>query len=234
MKKKNKAFVIIKFFRKLILSVFILLLTVFLVTLFINIYVVLSVKDNILSEKEAAALEDVDCILVLGCSVKSDNTPSKMLADRLDKAIELYNNDTSRIILMSGDHKTDYYNEVMVMKNYAISHGVPSENIFIDHAGYCTYDSMYRAKEIYGVEKMVVVTQKYHLYRALWIAEKMDIEVYGVAAKEVDYNGQLKRDVRETGARVKDFFECIFMNEAEYMGEKIPLTGSGDVTNEKN
>ena len=121
------------------------------VTTFINLYIIFHVKGRVVSVNSAPA--DYDCILVLGCSVHSDGTPSKVLQKRLDLAIELYKKNGGKI-LMSGDHKTDYYNEVYVMKNYAISRGVKSEDIFLDHAGYSTYDSIYRAKYVFDVKKM--------------------------------------------------------------------------------
>ena len=84
---------------------------------------------------------------------------------------------------MSGDHGRVSYDEVNTMKDYAINDGIPSDDIFMDHAGFSTYDSMYRAKEIFGVKKIVIVSQKYHLTRALYIAKKLGIEAYGVSAR---------------------------------------------------
>ena len=168
---------------------------------------------------------------MLGCSVHSDGTPSKVLQKRLDLAIELYKKNGGKI-LMSGDHKTDYYNEVYVMKNYAISRGVKSEDIFLDHAGYSTYDSIYRAKYVFDVKKMVIVTQEYHVYRALYIAERFGINAYGVGAKDVQ-SQVLHNNVREIFARDKDFVTCILKPEAEVSGDKISLSGDGDDTNDK-
>lgn len=199
------------------------------VTTFINLYIIFHVKGRVVSVNSAPA--DYDCILVLGCSVHSDGTPSKVLQKRLDLAIELYKKNGGKI-LMSGDHKTDYYNEVYVMKNYAISRGVKSEDIFLDHAGYSTYDSIYRAKYVFDVKKMVIVTQEYHVYRALYIAERFGIKAYGVGAKDVQ-SQVLHNNVREIFARDKDFVTCILKPEAEVSGDKISLSGDGDDTNDK-
>lgn len=199
------------------------------VTTFINLYIIFHVKGRVVSVNSAPA--DYDCILVLGCSVHSDGTPSKVLQKRLDLAIELYKKNGGKI-LMSGDHKTDYYNEVYVMKNYAISRGVKSEDIFLDHAGYSTYDSIYRAKYVFDVKKMVIVTQEYHIYRALYIAERFGINAYGVGAKDVQ-SQVLHNNVREIFARDKDFVTCILKPEAEVSGDKISLSGDGDDTNDK-
>ncbi|MBQ3924202.1 MAG: YdcF family protein, partial [Firmicutes bacterium] len=128
--------------------------------------------------------------MVLGAEVKPDGTPSKMLKDRLDKAIELYRNGAAPKLLMSGDDGQVEYNEVKVMMQYAVDAGVPEKDIFLDHAGFSTYESMYRARDVFGVSSMVVVTQKYHEYRALYIAESLGIDVRGVPAEEVDYMGQ--------------------------------------------
>lgn len=198
----------------------------------INTYVKSRIKEQILTEEEALGLQDVDCILVLGCLVKNSGEPSHMLEDRLRRAVELYHAGVAPKLLMSGDHGQKDYNEVEAMKQYAIEHGVPSEDIFMDHAGFSTYESCYRAKEIFGVEKIILVTQEYHLYRALYIAEKLGLEVYGVNADYRTYYNQKMRDIREVLARVKDFFYVIVRPEPTYLGEEIPISGDGDVTND--
>ena len=177
------------------------------------------------------ASEPYDCILVLGAGVKEDS-PSDMLRDRLDTAIELYKKGIAPKLLMSGDHGSADYDEVNVMKNYAIEQGVPSEDIFMDHAGFSTYESMYRAREIFGAGRVVVVSQKYHLYRALYIGRSFGMDVCGVNADLRDYKHEFYREAREFAARFKDFFYCIFKPEPSYLGEPIALTGSGDVTND--
>ena len=154
---------------------------------------------------EAAEIEDADCIIVLGCLVKSNGEPSDMLFDRLERGVEIYTLDGAPKILMSGDHGRAEYDEVGAMKEYAVSAGVPSEDVFLDHAGFSTYESMYRAKEIFGVQKAIIVTQGYHLYRALYIAESFGIEAYGVASDQRTYVNQIFRDVREALARGDKF-----------------------------
>ena len=125
----------------------------------VNIYVVRSTEDKIVSSADAEQLNDIDCIIVLGCLVRPDGSPSGMLEDRLVTGIELWRNGVSNTMLMSGDHGQLEYDEVNTMRNYAIDSGVPAERIFMDHAGFSTYDSMYRAKEIFGVKKAVIVTR---------------------------------------------------------------------------
>ena len=119
------------------------------------------------------------------------------------------------------------------MKDYTINKGIPSEDLFMDHAGFSTYDSIYRAKYIFGVKKMIIATQKYHLYRALYIANQLGIEAYGVSANPREYAGQLSRDVREYLARNKEYVKCIFKPQSKYLGEMIPISGDGNVTNDK-
>lgn len=199
----------------------------------VNFYVILINKDRIITVEEAEQLDDIDCILVLGSGVL-DNKPRPMLEDRILTGIELYNNNVSKKIIMSGDHMQDDYDEVNVMKTYAINEGVPSSDIFMDHAGISTYDSLYRAKEIFEVEKIVIVTQEYHLYRALYIAKNLGIEAYGVSSNLRDYPGQFKREVREILARDKDFVKAIFKPNSTYGGDVIPVTGDGNITNDKN
>ena len=194
-------------------------------------HVVLSTQERIISARQADLL-GTDCILVLGAGV-NDGEPSYMLADRLDMAIELYENGASEKLLMSGDHGREEYDEVNVMKDYAVSAGVPSSDVFMDHAGFSTYDSIYRAKEVFQAQRVIIVTQPYHLYRALYIAESLGLEAWGVGAEGEDYAGQGLRDFREQLARVKDYFQCIFKPESRYVGQAIPVSGDGDITNDK-
>lgn len=200
----------------------------------INIYVKSRVKSRIITLSEAAELKDVDCIIVLGASVRNGDTPSPMLADRLDKGIELYYAGCSPKIIMSGDHGGMYYDEVNVMKNYAMERGVPSEDIFMDHAGFSTYESMYRAKEIFGAKKVLIVTQEYHLSRAIYNAKRLDLDAYGVAASGNDYSGQFTRDIREYLAIGKDFFVTLVKPKPTLLGNPVSLEGSGDVTNDRD
>ena len=209
----------------------IILIIIIAIVLIINFYVILSTKNQIV-DKEIDK-EDIDCILVLGAGVRNGK-PTHMLEDRLLTAIELYNNKVSSKIIMSGDHGREEYDEVNIMKNFAIEKGVPSNDIFMDHAGFSSYESIYRAKEIFEAKKIVIVTQKYHLYRSLYIANSLGIEAYGVSADLRKYIGQSYREVREIIARVKDFIKCIFKPQSKYLGEVIPVSGDGNITNDKD
>ncbi len=196
----------------------------------INSYVKSSVKDQILSTQEAAQT-DWDCILVLGAGVRGEK-PSHMLEDRLLQSISLYEKGVSDRLIMSGDHGRKEYDEVNVMKQFAMDAGIPSKQVFMDHAGFSTYESLYRARDIFQAKKIVIVTQEYHLYRALYIARALGIEANGVASDLRLYAGQEYREVREVLARVKDFFYTMIKPEPTYLGDAIPVTGDGDLTND--
>ena len=200
--------------------------------LFINFYVVGIAKNKMIKDNDYSLLKDVDCILILGAGIWGDK-PSPMLQDRLDEGIKLYNEGIAPKIIMSGDHGREEYDEVNIMKEYAIEQGVPSEDIFMDHAGFSTYESIYRAKEIFDADNIVIVTQEYHLYRALYIAEKLDINAYGVNSDPRKYSGQTFRELREILARNKDFINCIIKPEPTYLGESIPVSGDGNITNDR-
>ena len=217
--------------KKVFKYIIIVIIVIVIIMLGINLYVRISTKNQIIKENEYAKLSDIDCIIILGAGIW-ENKPSPMLEDRLLEGINLYQNDVSNKIIMSGDHGRKEYDEVNIMKNYAIKKGIASENIFMDHAGFSTYESIYRAKNIFKAKKVVIVTQKYHLYRALYIANQLGIEAYGVGADLRQYVGATYRKVREILARDKDFVKCIFKPEPTYLGDTIPVSGNGDITND--
>lgn len=217
----------------MIVKIIIIIIVLLVILVFgINFYVKASTKKQIIdNESELSNLSDVDCILILGAGVRN-NAPSPMLEDRLLKGIELYNKNISNKIIMSGDHGREEYDEVNIMKDFAIDKGVKSEDIFMDHAGFSTYESIYRAKEIFEAKKIIIVTQSYHLYRALYIANSLGIEAYGVSADLRTYTNQLSREIREIVARDKDFIKCIYKPKPTYLGDTIPVSGNGDITND--
>ena len=204
-----------KTLKRVIISMIVILLIVFIVLLGINFFVTATTSKRILTEEQARELENVDCILILGAGIWGQN-PSPMLEDRLLQGISLYQEGVSHKIIMSGDHGRDNYDEVNVMKRFAIEKNVKSEDIFMDHAGFSTYDSMYRAKDVFEAKKIVIVTQKYHMYRALYVAEQLGIEAYGVNSDPQTYSEQFIRDIREVLARDKDWFKCIIKPEPTY------------------
>ena len=204
------------------------------IPILINAFMFEYTNKYILTLEEAEDM-NFDCVLVLGAGVWGES-PSHMLEERLNKGIELYNTGCTDRILMSGDHGRKEYDEVNVMKDFAVECGVPSNNIFMDHAGFSTYESMYRARDVFKVKTVVIITQKYHMYRALYNARQLGLNAYGVIA-----DGQYNYDIfvrtynnsREALARTKDFFWCIAKPEPTYLGEAIPISLSGALTDDR-
>lgn len=187
----------------------------------INGLMIYQTADHI-AEPNAYAGMEADCILVLGARVWDNGQLSAVLKDRVDAAIALYKEGVAPLLLMSGDHSSESYNEVQAMKDYAVEQGVPEECILMDHAGYSTYESMYRAKEVYGINRCIVSTQKYHLYRAVYIGKAVGMDTRGVIADQRSYAKQTYYDIREAAARCKDFFLSILKPEPAYMGLGVP------------
>ena len=202
-----------------------------LISLVINSFIKIKTKKKIV--KIGDNLQKVDAIMVLGCKVRKNGYPGIVLKHRLDKAIEAYRNGYAEKILVTGNHGTVEYDEVNSMKNYLKAKGIPSEKIFMDHAGFTTYESMYRAKYVFEVNKMLIITQQYHLYRSLYIAEKFDIEVYGISAVDSKYKGRKIQDLREFFARLKNFIKCIYKPKPRFLGKVISIKGNGNLTNDK-
>lgn len=174
----------------------------------ISAYVVHSTKDAILPQEDTPP-QGLDCILVLGCGIHPDGSPTPMLASRLARGAELYQAGWADKILLSGDNSGKSYNELATMERVILELGVPQEALVMDHAGFSTYESIYRAKHEFGMQRVVIVTQAYHLYRALYLADALGLEAWGVAAAPRNDAGQIGRSLREILARDKDFFTAI-------------------------
>jgi SanA protein len=184
-------------------------------------------KDSLFS---ADTVPSAEAALVLGASVHKDGQPSDILADRLETALELYRKGKVEKFLLSGDNGTAGYDEVNSMKDYLLERGVPGEDIFLDHAGFDSYDSVYRAKTIFGATDLIIVTQRYHLSRALYIAQALDLPVYGVPADRQTYVKMTYFIMREMLADVKAVLDVLFGSKPTSLGEPVSLDGSGEVT----
>ncbi len=190
-------------------------------------YVNRAAEDRI---KTLDTLEPADAVLVLGAKVHPDGTPSQYLRDRLDYGYSVYEKGLAPKIIVSGDHGAKEYNEVRAMKNYLLEKGVPEEDIFMDHAGFDTYDSMYRAREIFQVESLIISTQEYHIYRSLYIAGRLGIEAQGYPSPNIA-SGLTYSEIRESLAKVKAFLDVeLFHRPSKYLGPAIPISGSGLLT----
>ena len=185
-----------------------------------------------LSEEDLETLKagDYQCAMILGCSVNADGSPSLMLKDRLDCGIMLYKAGVVDRLLLTGDSGQMEYNETGAMLGYCVSKGVPKGALFLDQAGFSTYESVYRAGSIFRVERMIIVTQKYHVYRALYIADGLGMDAVGVCSDQSDYGHGSERELREVLARVKDVFQTALKLPPLYGGEPTPITGSAALT----
>lgn len=202
-----------------------------LLTFSINAYVISYAAPYIYTPKEAA-LHPTDCILVLGAGVRGSR-PTPVLQDRINTGIELYEEGISGRLLMTGDHGRMEYDEVNAMKDMAIAQGVPSSHVFMDHAGFSTYESMVRAKEVFQVQSATIVTQEFHLHRAVFLARRLGLDAYGVRADKRTYANMHYSKAREYFARVKDAGYALLRPAPTYLGDAIPISGDGDATNDR-
>lgn len=192
--------------RRLLTVLLILALCCLIFTAAVNLIVILSVKAEIGKTFDDTASV---CAVVLGAKVHEGGRLSDMLLHRMDTAIALYKSGSVQTLLLSGDGSGEW-SEVHYMKLYALENGIPEEDILVDPEGYSTYETMQRAKEVYGLERIIAVTQAYHLYRAMYIARDFGMDVKGAVADLDFYVGQIYRDCREVLARIKDFGMCLF------------------------
>jgi SanA protein len=169
--------------------------------------------------------------LVLGAQVYRDGRLSAMLEDRVQTAAALYRAGRVRRVLLSGDHGRVGYDEVGAMRRRLLALGVPAPDVFTDHAGFDTWDSAQRARKVFAVRSALVVTQRYHLPRALYAARRAGLQATGVVADRRDYGRVVKRlELREDLARVKVLGDALTHASARYLGPVIPVTGDGRVS----
>lgn len=179
-------------------------------------------------------IEPADGVLILGAAVYSKDRVSQVVYDRIVRGAELYNKGKARKILVSGDHGQKEYDEVNTIRKWLMKFGIPKEDIFLDHAGFSTYESLYRARHIFQVKSLIIVTQEFHLPRALYIASGFGIQAQGYIADRVQYKARKYNTIREFLARIKDFFYITFLKpKPEFLGSAIPLSGDGTVTHDK-
>lgn len=199
----------------------------------INVHILRSTDDSVFPT--AAVVPARQAALVLGARVYKSGAISPILADRLETAVELFQAGKVEAFIVSGDHGTEEYDEVHSMRDYLTASGVPAEDVFMDHAGFDTYDSVYRAKTVFQAESLIIVTQEFHLPRALYIADALGIEAVGVIADKREYGrGATRRNaLREPLARVKAWMSVQTGAEPAYLGEAIPVTGDGRATEDR-
>jgi len=180
--------------------------------------------------RSGTRVSEADCVLVLGAGLRDDGSPSDVLRDRLDEALALYREGRATRIIVSGDHATNAYDEPNAMRAYLEARGVPAPAIFLDHAGFDTYSSMWRAKNVFGAKRVVVVTQRFHLARAVWVARALGMEAEGSAADRHVYRGAAWWEVREIVSRTKAFVDVNVGRRPHHAGPPISLDGDGRAT----
>ena len=177
---------------------------------------------------DVAKVPHAQVALVLGAQVYRDGRPSVMLADRVTAAAELYKAGRVNKLLLSGDHSRLDYDEVGTMRRLLLAQGIPAQDIFTDHAGFDTWDSAQRAKRVFDVSSAVVVTQRFHMARALYDARRAGLKVTGFAADRRDYGRVMRRlEVREAAARVKTLADVVTGADPHFLGAEIPISGDG-------
>ena len=220
----------IKVLKKMVLWMPITIFVILSILLFIMDVVQSVGEEKIISEKNIP--KDIKVILVLGAGIENNGEICEMLMDRLKKAADLYKNIKDAKILLSGNHGKCNFDEAAAMKKYImnISKDIKEDNIFLDHSGFSTYDSIYRAKNIYKVEEVIIVTNYYHLPRTLYIADKMKMEAFGIYSDTKDYINIDRYRERELLAQVKDFiYTNILKPKPKFLDEELPI----DICNDK-
>lgn len=207
-----------KIFRYIVYTVLILILCIVLTNIFIHIlsktYIYKSVDQ--VPESETA--------LILGASVYSDGELSGIFKSRVDKAIDLYKAGKVSKILASGDNSSVYHNEVNPVRDYLLAKGIPDKDIFLDHAGFDTYSTMYRARDIFQVSSVIVVTQNFHLPRSIFIARVLGLKAYGIVADKAFI--PIHNYIREIFADEKALIDLVLHRKPKFLGETIPITGT--------
>jgi SanA protein len=189
----------------------------------INIVVGISSKPFIYEDTASAPL--AQAVLIPGAAILPSGAPTQFFLDRVDTGLELYKAGKVSKILVSGDNSTETHNEVNPVRLYLIEHGVPDQDIFLDHAGFDTYSSMYRARDIFGVESIIISTQSFHLPRAVFIARILGIKSYGVRSDGV--TPYFRNYIREMLANEKAIMNLILHTRPKFLGDPIPITGDG-------
>ena len=167
--------------------------------------------------------------IIFGAGIRGDH-PTKYLQDRLDKGIELYNSKKKYKLLLSGDNGSNKHDELTVMKHYCYEHGVDTTKIFLDFAGFDTYSTMYRAKHIFKIDKAILVSQEYHLNRAIYIGNKLGIQSVGLSANIGEYRNYNYVRFRECFTIVKSVIDLALNREPHFLGGEIDINGFSNYT----
>ena len=213
-------------FWKRILLLLLLVAIVIVVALIVGIsYAILHISSDKYIYNDVSKLPHSQAAMILGAAVLQNGTLSAALKDRVDMAIKVYQAGKADKILVTGNNATVAYNEVNPVRKYLLAQGVPDADIFLDHAGFDTYSSMYRARDVFAVKSLIVVSQSFHLPRAVYIARYLGLDAVGVNADRGHYLAY--NYFREVFANVKALGDLILMRQPKYLGSVIPITGDG-------
>ncbi len=196
--------------------------------LLLDFYIIKSTKNQLFTE--VTSVKKSYTGLVLGARVYKSGGLSLILKDRVETALKLYQSKKIKRFLLSGDHGTKSYDEVNAMKNYLVNLGVPEKDIFLDHAGFDTYDSLVRAKKIFLVNDVIIITQKFHLKRSLFIANNTGLNAQGFVCDSHNYGIAKTMFIREKLANIKAFIEIFLHLKPTYLGKKIPITKDSNLS----
>ena len=217
--------------RRMFHYIFVLILTGFAATLIINISMIIWMKKYVYTDPNQ--IPSRTTVMVLGAQTHGRNL-SPILQDRVNGGIEIIQSGKGNKLLLSGDHGELYYDEVNAMRLYVLANAkdILHENIFMDHAGFSTWDSMYRAKDVFEVKDLIVVTQKFHISRAICMARSLGIDAVGFAVNEEKFKGRTlwAWRIREYFARIKALYSIVFRPKPRYLGDKIHISGDGRST----
>ena len=186
-------------------------------------YLIIKLESFLFIDTKIENLPESQTAIVLGAGLLDAGVLSPIFRDRVDIAIELYKKNKVKTILVTGDDGTATHNEVNPARDYLLAHGVPSEAIFLDHAGFDTYSSMYRARDVFLVTSAIVVTQSFHLPRSVFIARSLGIHASGTQADQHPY--RIRNNIRELFADVKAVYDVMYHRLPKYLGKEIPITG---------
>ena len=207
---------------------FCLALTAVSVFIIINIIMILGMRKHVYTDINKIPFRTA--VMVLGAQTHGRNL-SPILRDRVNGGIEVVRSGKGQKLLLTGDHGELYYDEVTAMRLYVLANAedIPHEDIFMDHAGFSTWDSMYRARDVFEVKELIVVTQQFHISRAVYMARSLGIDAVGFAVDEKIFQGRSLQawQTREFFARIKAIYSVVFRVKPRFLGDKIPISGDG-------
>ena len=223
-----KTLLLYKSGRKVVLKrIYFILLIIFLIIgvsiATLNIFNSIRLNQYIKNTYEIDSLQPRNTALILGAGLNADTSPSSMLKDRLDIGYILLQKHLVKNLILSGDNRQENYNEPEAMKNYLIKRGVPAKQLIEDFAGRRTYDSCYRAKQIFGQDKMYVVTQNFHILRSVFLCRSLGIDTIGITADLHNYPDVFLNQLRDNLGLVEAFWDIKITHPLPILGPQIQI-----------